>query len=248
MSTLKTFTGLTVKAADKGEVSAVFSTFNVKDHDGDVTLPGAITDGAQVVISAYGHRSHYGALPAGKGIIRTTDTEAILEGQFFMNTAHGRDTFEVVKELGEQQEWSYSLHDVKSHYGEFDGEPANFLEYIRIKEVSPVLLGAGINTRTLGTKGADSLHDEILAAAAVVTDVVASAERVVALRAEMGKQLSVVNTEALVGVAASMDRLKSLLDSLTASADEGITPEDMEAVKQARAALLRSTLFPTITV
>ncbi len=244
----KTFTGLTVKAADKGEVSAVFSTFNVKDHDGDVTLPGAISDGAQVVISAYGHRSHYGALPAGKGIIRTTDTEAILEGRFFMNTAHGRDTFEVVKELAEEQEWSYSLHDVKSHYGEFGGEPANFLDYIRIKEVSPVLLGAGINTRTLGTKGVDSLHDEIVAATAVLDEVVASAERVVALRAEKGKSLSVVNAEGLVGLGESMDRLKSLLASLAAPAVEDITPEAMEAVKQVRAALLRSTLFSTINV
>ena len=109
-------------------------------------------------------------------------------------------------------------------------------------------MGAGINTRTLGTKGADSLHDELMAATAVIEDVVASAERVVALRAEMGKSLSTVNTEALAGVAASMDRLKSLLDSLSAPADEGITPEAMEAVKQARAALLRSTLFSTITV
>ena len=63
----KTFTGLTVKAADKGEVSAVFSTFGVIDHDGDITLPGAIKDGTEVVISSYGHESHWGALPVGKG-------------------------------------------------------------------------------------------------------------------------------------------------------------------------------------
>lgn len=243
----KTFTGLTVKAADKGEVSAVFSTFGVRDHDGDVTLPGAIQDSAEVVISAYGHRSHYGELPLGKGVIRTTDTEAVLEGRFFLNTSHGRDAFEVVKELGPLQEWSYSLHDVKSHYGELDGEQANFLDYIRVKEVSPVLLGAGINTRTLGTKGADSLHDEITAATAAVADVVASAERVVALRAEKGKSLSTVNVEGLGGLSEVADQLKSLLDSLTAPAAEGITPEDMEAVKQAHTAFLRATLFPTLT-
>lgn len=243
----KTFTGLTVKAADKGEVSAVFSTFGVKDHDGDVTLPGAIQDGAEVVISAYGHRSHYGELPIGKGVIRTTDTEAVLEGRFFLNTTDGRDAFEVVKELGPLQEWSYSLHDVKSHYGELDGEQANFLESIRVKEVSPVLLGAGINTRTLGTKGADSLHDEITAATAAVADVVASAERVVALRAEKGKSLSTVNVEGLGGLSEVADQLKSLLDSLAAPAAEDITPEDMEAVKQAYTAFLRATLFPTLT-
>lgn len=246
---LKTFTGLTVKSADLGQVSAVFSTFNVVDHDGDITLPGAIKDGAEVVISAYGHSSHWEKLPVGKGVIRTTDTEAILEGEFFMDTTHGRDTFNTVKGLGPLGEWSYSLQDVTSRQGELDGKQVTYLESIgKIKEVSPVLMGAGINTRTLGTKGADSLHDELVAATAVVDDVVASAERVVALRAEMGKSLSTVNTEALAGVAASMDRLKSLLDSLSAPADEGITPEAMEAVKQARAALLRSTLFSAITV
>lgn len=248
MHQIKTFSGLTVKAADLGQVAAVFSTFNVKDLDGDVALPGAIQDGAPVVISAYGHRSHYGALPAGKGAIRVTGDEAVLEGQFFMNTTAGRETFEVVKELGPLQEWSYSLHDVKSHYGELNGERVNFLDYIRVKEVSPVLLGAGINTRTLGTKGVDSLHDEIVTATAVVDEVVASAERVVALRAEKGKPLSSVNTEGLVGLGESMDRLKGLLASLAAPAVEDITPEDMELIKQARAALLRATLFPTINV
>lgn len=244
----KTFTGLTVKAADKGEVSAVFSTFNVVDHDGDVTLPGAIKDGTEVVISAYGHSSHWEKLPVGKGVIRTTDTEAILEGLFFMDTTHGRDTFNTVKGLGPLGEWSYSLQDVSSKSGEIDGQPVTYLESIgKIKEVSPVLMGAGINTRTLGTKGADSLHDEITAATAAVAEVVASAERVVALRAEKGKTLSTVNVEGLGGLSEVADQLKSLLDSLTAPAAEDITPEDMEAVKRAHTAFLRATLFPTLT-
>jgi hypothetical protein len=145
-----------VKSASKGTVSAVFSTFNVVDLDGDVTLPGAITNGAPVVISAYGHGSHQGALPVGKGVIRTTSSEAILEGQFFLNTTAGRETFEVVKELGELGEWSYSLHDVVSKTGEWGGRIAQILESIRVKEVSPVLLGAGLGTRTLAAKSAGS--------------------------------------------------------------------------------------------
>lgn len=46
-----------------------------------------------------------------------------------------------------------------------------------------------------------------------------------------------MNVESLVGLGASMDQLKALLDSLTAPAVEDITPEDMELVKQARAAV-----------
>lgn len=156
MTNTKAFTGVTVKNADKGEVSAVFSTFNVVDADGDVTLPGAFTDGTEVAISAYGHASWGGgtsALPVGKGIIRTTDAEAVLEGKFFMNTTAGRETFEVVKAMGELQEWSYSVHPTKHSFGEFEGRHVQFLEKLDgPREVSPVLAGAGIRTRTLAMK------------------------------------------------------------------------------------------------
>ena len=148
----KQMSGIVVKAADKGQVTAIFSRFNEIDKDGDVTLPGAIQDGAEVVISAYGHRSHDGMLPVGKGVIRTTETEAVLHGQFFMDTTAGRETFEVVKQLGPLGEWSYSLHNVKASRGQFDGKDVQFLESIFVKEVSPVLIGAGVNTRTVGVK------------------------------------------------------------------------------------------------
>ena len=142
-----------IKNADKGEVSAVFATFNVKDKDGDVTLPGAFQNGAEVIISSYGHTSWQGALPVGKGRIRTTKTEAILEGQFFMDTVAGRDTFAVVKQLGARQQWSYSLMDVTAERGKWQGEDVQFLKGIFVDEVSPVLVGSGVNTRTLAAKG-----------------------------------------------------------------------------------------------
>lgn len=150
----KTLRHVEVKSADQGKVSAVFATFNVIDKDGDVTLPGAYKDGAEVIISAYQHQSWGGALPVGKGTIRTTKTEAILEGQFFMDTVSGRDTFTVVKNLGPRQQWSYSLADVTAERGKFDGKDVQFLKQIHVDEVSPVLVGAGVNTRTLATKAA----------------------------------------------------------------------------------------------
>ncbi|MBX6382172.1 MAG: HK97 family phage prohead protease [Microbispora sp.] len=150
---------LEIKDEAKGLVKAVFATFNVIDSDGDVTLPGAFEDGAPVRISAYGHASWSGALPVGKGIIRTTDTEAILEGQFFLNTQHGRDTFTVVKELGPLQEWSYGFDIEEESYGEFEGRQVRFLKKVKTHEVSPVLLGAGVNTRTLAAKSAGSRPD-----------------------------------------------------------------------------------------
>lgn len=153
--TTKSFAGVQVKDADRGEFTAVFSTFNVIDKDGDVTLPGAFEDGTEVRISAYGHTSWGGMLPVGKGVVRSNETEAWVEGQFFMDTTHGRDTFHTVKAMGGLQEWSYSVHPTKNSFGEFDGQRVQFLEKMKgPQEVSPVLAGAGENTRTLTIKSA----------------------------------------------------------------------------------------------
>lgn len=151
----KQLTHVEIKDETQGTVEAVFSTFNTVDSDKDVTLPGAFTEGAPTRISAYGHTSWHdlgGRLPVGKGTIRTNETEAILEGRFFLNTALGRDTFEVVKEMGDLQEWSYGYDPIKFSFGEFEGERVRFLEKLGVDEVSPVLKGAGINTRTISTK------------------------------------------------------------------------------------------------
>lgn len=143
-----------IKDADKGEVSAIFATFNAKDSDGDVTLPGGFADGGIVPISAYGHRSWQGALPVGKGKLRETKTEAVMDGKFFLDTADGADTFTTVKHLAEDGlgEWSYGYDVIESDRGDFNGEPVRFLKRLKVHEVSPVLLGAGVGTRTLAAK------------------------------------------------------------------------------------------------
>lgn len=172
----KTITSVRVKDADQGLIEAVFAshlvtasqlknaTADVIDKDGDVTLKGAFTEGQNVVISAYGHGSWEGRLPVGKGVIREQDDLAVCEMKFFMDTTHGRDTFLTIKELsdgngGESlQEWSYSLHDVKASRAQVAGRNVRVLEQIAlVKEVSPVLMGAGVQTRTLDVKARKQL-------------------------------------------------------------------------------------------
>jgi hypothetical protein len=143
------------KAAGNGEVTALFARLNVVDLDGDVTLPGAFDDGAAVVISAYGHRSWNGALPVGKGTIGVKGDAAILAGQFFMTTPHGRDTFETVRELGPLGQWSYGYDTVEPgghDFGDFGGRQVRFLKRLRVHEVSPTLVGVGVRTMTLSAK------------------------------------------------------------------------------------------------
>jgi hypothetical protein len=244
--THKTITGVTVKDADKGLVEAVFATFNVVDRDGDLTLPGAIKDGTEVVISAYGHRSHSGKLPVGKGVIRTTDTQAILEGQFFLKTSGGRDTFEVVKELGELQEWSYSLQDVTWKSSEVDGQYISILEEIGlIKEVSPVLIGAGIDTRTISAKGL-KFTEEGDAVVAAVKSYLERAGEVMALRGAKGRPQLGEESRALVKeLDDALTKLRGLLTD-PASAEIDIPEELTAAVKAAHAAHLRQSLFSSL--
>ena len=202
-----------VKDADRGEVEAVFATLGVKDSDGDVTLPGAFEDGAEVVISAYGHTSWQGLLPVGKGTIREVGDEAILSSQFFMDTQAGKDTFTVVKNLGARGEWSYGYDPVKYSFGEHDGEQVRFLESLKVFEVSPVLLGAGVGTRTLAAKAAGlRFGDDVSAVLAEVDRITVRAADVMAMRAEKGKGLSEDSRSLLEQLHSRVKALQTVLD------------------------------------
>ncbi len=207
----------------KGEVSAVFATLNVIDLDGDVTRKGAFTDGAPVVISAYGHTSWDGTLPVGKGTIREVGDDAILEGHFLLNTSLGRDTWETVKALSEDglQEWSYSLHDVKAEAGEMDGRKVKFINRVTVKEVSPVLKGAGIDTRTLTVKsGSLKFADHVDAVLTALDEVTERALQVVALRAEEGKSYTSVS-DLVDQVAGRAAAFKQRIDELATNQSDG---------------------------
>jgi hypothetical protein len=173
-----------IKNADQGTFSAVFSTFNVKDHDGDVTLPGAFDEGAPVVISSYNHTSWGGSRPVGKGTIRTTKSEAVVDGQFFMETTDGRETFAVVKGLAESGlgEWSYGFEVQESEPGKHDGAEVKFLKKVKVFECSPVLRGAGLNTRTLAVKALAETGMEMKEATRLAERVIMKAEYRQAIR------------------------------------------------------------------
>lgn len=150
----KTFRGPVVFKADgdgqPGEFHAVFSTLNAIDADGDVTLPGAFEDGQKVRISYWGHR--WEDLPVGRGEIHASDQEAWVDGAFFLNTQAGKETYETVKGLGELQEWSYGFDILDAEPGMVGGQEVRLLKRLDVHEVSPVMLGAGVGTRTTGIK------------------------------------------------------------------------------------------------
>lgn len=145
-----------LKAGGKGEVVAAFSIFNEVDSDSDIVLPGAITDGVQVPMSAFGHGSWQGALPVGKGTVSTDSRRATFHAKFF-DTMGGRETYETLKQLRDLAQWSWGFDVAESERGTFEGKSVRYIKKVHLYEVSPVLVGANQNTRTLAIKNAKTV-------------------------------------------------------------------------------------------
>jgi len=207
--------------AEQGAVTAIFSTFNVIDKDGDVTLPGAFEDGAPVKISAWNHG--WADLPVGRGEIKAQEEHALLEGRFFMDTAHGLDTYRTIKGLAELQEWSYGYDILESSEGPFNGQQVRFLKKLHVYEVSPVMLGAGIGTGTLDIKSLT--YQELLKCAedlrAGLDAVVARTRDRVELLTKEGRVLSAAKRDRLVTLTSAMCESLAELEKLLAETDPG---------------------------
>ena len=141
------------KLSEEGTVTVAFSQLNVVDKDADVTVPGAIPT-KDVPMSAYGHTSWDGELPIGRGTITEADGWGVLNGRFLMETDQGRNGYHTVKAMADLQEWSYGYKATDFSFGQQDGKNVRFLKRLDIFEVSPVLIGAGVGTRTLSIKAA----------------------------------------------------------------------------------------------
>lgn len=148
---------IVTKQDEEGErtVRAVFATLGVIDHDGEIIEKGAI--GKQsVVMAGWGH-DHY-SLPPGRG--ETSEGEykdadvAFFDGQFF-KTANGEEHYQTLKEVGDAQEWSFGFRVVDGGYEKRDGDDVFVIRKADVFEVSPVLMGAGIGTQTVGIKDCD---------------------------------------------------------------------------------------------
>lgn len=220
----KSLARVEVKDAAKGEVEAVFATLDVIDKDNDVTRKGAYTEGQEVVISAYNHKSWEGALPVGVGTIHEVGNEVVMKGRFFLNTAAGREHFEVIKELGARQEWSYGFNVDQSEPGQHEGKSVRILQKMSVHEVSPVLRGAGVGTRTTSAK---SFKDELDETVDAVNEAIQSAERVVALRAEKGKGLSEVSKSSLDGLKSAIEKLSTLLNTKETKSEDDASDDEI---------------------
>ena len=149
----------------KGAVEAVFSVFNNKDSDGDVVIPGAVRSGFKSgdVPMVWSHKWD---MPIGKGKIKQDNDKATFEGNFFMDTEAGKEAYNLVKSMGDLQQWSFGFRVEDSEVGKWqknadaEEETARYLKDLTVYEVSPVLVGANQETYTMAIKEA-SEKDEL---------------------------------------------------------------------------------------
>jgi len=150
---------------EKGQVEAVFSVYNKLDTDGDVVIPGAIKSGFKddQVPMVFAHKWDQ---PIGKGKIVQDDDKATFKGTFFMGTEAGKEAYNLAKEMGDLQEWSFGfrINDYEVAPFKKDGideeVDVRYLKDLEVFEVSPVLVGANRETYTLAIKsGEDAVYE-----------------------------------------------------------------------------------------
>ena len=145
--------------APEGTVVSRIATLDAIDKDGDVTRPGAFKDSDPVHISPWNHASAFGqTLPVGTGQITEEGKEAIFEGLLNLGMEAGRETHAMLKHAAEQGvsvEWSYGFNILEAADVTEDGQKVRELRKLAPFEVSPVMMGAGIGTGTIGIKAGD---------------------------------------------------------------------------------------------
>lgn len=217
------FKTISLKADENGSVSAVIAQFGVIDHDGDIVETTAFKNGQEVAIAW----SHDWSELVGKGMITVTATEAIFNGSFFMDTQAGVEAYKTVKAMGDLQEWSWGFHTVKSTWEQRDEQMIRHLVECEVYEVSPVLKGAGIGTRTLAIKGKTTLEEHINHVLESVDSLGERVRSVKGMRQEEGRKISQERRDEVQALAV---KLHQAADQLTLSITD--TPEVNPAENQ----------------
>jgi hypothetical protein len=209
---LKSFTGLDIKDVNKGEVEAIVATLGVVDKDGDIIRPGSIGKGAKVKVSAWGHDAVFGQRPVGKGVLVEEGGKLKFSGKLFLSTANGRETFEVLKELGSDTEWSFGFRVLGAEVpsdSERKAGASQILTKLDAFEVSPVLIGAGIGTRTTSIKSASQADGDGEEVVAPIVDpelaIIAEAVTKQVMAQREAERKAAADTEAAVAEAARIE-------------------------------------------
>jgi len=212
---------------EKGSFRATIATLNVKDKDGDVTLPGFFGEQKNIPV-LIGH--DWGMVPIGKGTISEEKDLAVLDAKLNLEDPQARAAYEWLKfdfENGEPaQEFSYGFHLRGDGWkpGEFQGDDVRFLQPTedgkpgaKVHEASLVLGGAGegTGTQTIKESGKLKFAEHLERTLAALSEFSERAKSLADLRAKEDRTLSDANLE----------KIGELRDGLAAILEGAIAPE-----------------------
>ena len=216
---------MTIKSMDEaGKGLAELATLSAVDNDGDTYERGAFgwkAGGHQWAMMVPAHNRR--AIPFGKARLFEEGDTAFAELNLNLKTTSGRDWHEALLfdlATGEPvQEWSYGYNIVDMDYRVSGSSRVRVLKKLDVDEVSPVLRGAGIGTRTISIKGAKLRDDHF---AGLIADLAEMASAVDAdpssVSASGLKQLSDIKAaiDRVLAGDASDDEVKAALSRDTA--------------------------------
>lgn len=149
---LKVFTG-------EGRGTAVLGRLGVRDKDGDVLVPGLLGGEQQVPLI----QAHDWQVPAfGRAVVRERDGEMVADFVLNLETPRGKEwasvlAFDLAHGPIQQWSWGFSVLPNGSEIGTHEDERVRLLRRIKLHEVSPVVVGASVGSRTLSLKDGDEV-------------------------------------------------------------------------------------------
>lgn len=178
--------GLTLKALDDGGHGvARIARLSEVDHDGDTYQAGAFAGetGEQWCQILAGHNWNH--IPLGKARVYEEGDEALAELHFNLAIQAGKDWHASLKfdmmgcdGTGSKhpvQEWSYGFRILDALHEDRDGKRVRVLKRLKVFEVSPVVQGAGVGTRTLTMKNAELKQERFERLTGDLAEIVAAA-------------------------------------------------------------------------
>lgn len=229
--------------SDEGTGSAVFATLQVIDKDADVIMPGSIADSPKTVKLVAAH--DWKAPNIGMATIKEVGNELVADFKFYLDMPSAKEWYTALKnnfDNGVSQEFSFGFNTTQAEKGTWEEKSVRLIKGMSIFEVSPVMIGAGENTRTLAVKAAES-EDETIEqknerfadhADRVSDDVdalIARSKALAALRSKEGRTLSQATRTRLNSLKPRLTEALADLDSLLAESD-AVPTQEMGAIPE----------------
>jgi hypothetical protein len=223
------------KKLDAGELAVCFATLKAWDKDMDWTEPGFFGNQEVQFIPVH----DWDHVWMGKAVTHEEGNMAVADVKMNLGIQAAKDWHSAIKfdlETGNPiGEYSYGFKILEggSESGEREGKRGRILRPredgtpgCKIYEISPVLVGAGVRTRTLAAKtDGFRFSDQAEAALADVKELIARAKSLAELRAKEGRELSAENRERLAKVLDELDAAGSELRPLLVSEDDAVRGE-----------------------